>query len=132
MKLLEIWNAVPAWKTLSLLKKSSRLAYRLMKYLKAIDAEVAVCEARRQECVYGITGKQPGEAALIENDTPQFAELVVKFTEFLQEESDLPPVGITMEELIEDLGAEDGNRISEADLNLLEPFFKVQTTQASA
>jgi hypothetical protein len=51
---------------------------------------------------------------------------VLKFTEFLEQEAELEPVGIDMDALIEGLDAEKGNVLSEGDLELMEPFFQVK------
>lgn len=124
MKLYQIWNAVPAWQALSALKKNPKLAYRLMKYGKAAAAELEVCEERRRQCVYEISGANPGDLVEIQKGTPEFDAFLAKFNEFLQGDSDLEVLDLTLAELIDALGAETGNCISEDHLELLEPFFK--------
>lgn len=125
MKLVTIWNAREAFSKLAQLKKSPKLAYRLMKYAKKFSSEFDTCEARRIECVYEAAGVEPGTPDInLLPSTPEFVSFVTKFNEFLDNESDLEPVGIGMDALVESLSAESGNVMSENDLALLEPFFQ--------
>lgn len=126
MKLVTIWNASNAWATLSALKKNPKLAYRLLKYQKKVIAEHETCEAQRQKYVYEISGAEPGSIVALTEGTPEFADFLAKFNEFLQGDSDLEVVGISMDELIEALDAEKGNVLSGPDLDFLEPFFEVR------
>ena len=146
MKLVDIWNSSQSWTTLAALKKPPRLAYRLLKYQKKVNAEYEVCEAQRQKLVYECAGVAPPtppdilivqisntvegpDGSQIEN--PQFAELVEKFNEFLATDSDLSLIDITMDELIDSLDAEKGNVLSEMDLSRLEVFFTPVTPPAT-
>ena len=124
MQLINIWNSTSAWKVLSALKKNPKLAYRLHKYEKKVQAEAQVCEIQRNAILYEVSGASPGASVKLEPETPEFAEFVKKFTDFLQQESDLDFVGISLDELIEGLGAEQGNVLSENNIDLLEPFFQ--------
>ena len=124
MKLVEIWNSVSAWSTISKLKKNPKLAYRLLKYEKRVDKELQVCEKQRQACVYEVRGVEPGtEVEALLEGTPEYATFLAKFNEFMQAESDLQWIGISMDDLLDGLGAETGNVLSEYDIELLEPFF---------
>lgn len=123
MKLFQIWNAVPAFQTLTALKKNPKLAYSLLKYMKQIESEVAVCEQHRQDCVYEVSGAARGTPVQIEKGTPQWDEFNAKFQEFMRTDSDLEAFDLAMGDLIDALGAETGNVISEDELELLEPFF---------
>jgi len=123
MKLFEIWNSSKAWGTLSALKKNPKLAYRLLKYEKKVNSELEACEKHRQACVYEVSGAEPGSVVNIAEGTPEFAVFLKKFNEFLQGESDLDWIGVSLDELIDALDAEIGNVLSENDIELLEPFF---------
>lgn len=126
MKLVTIWNAREAFATLGALKKAPKVAYRLMKYERKFMAEVDACQKQQDACIYAALGKNPacGERVSVEPGTPEHNTFVTNFIEFLATESDLGPVDMTMEALIEALGAEQGNALSERDLMLLEPFFQ--------
>ena len=124
MKLYEIWNAKAAWTTLSALKKNPKLAYRLMKYEKKVDAELDVCNAHRERIVYQCAGLEPPSTVSLAEGTPEFTKFLADFNVALDVESDLTWSGVTMDELIEALGAQGANVISESELELLEPFFE--------
>mgnify|MGYP001612768376 CR=1 FL=1 len=131
MKLLQVWNVtaistespVSVWARFSVLTKPPKVAMLLCKYIKKINSEFKMIEAYRQECMYAASGQEPGTDVRIEPGTPEHSEFCAKFSEFLNGESDIDPAGISMDALIEALASEKGNRISEADLELLEPFF---------
>jgi len=126
MKLFQVWNAQAAFKRLADLKKPPKLAYRLLTYSRKFDAEAAICEAHRIACVYAIAGAEPGTVVELNQGTPEFDTFFAKFNEFLSNESDLEPVGLDMDALIDGLDAEKGNVLSENDLALLDPFFTVR------
>lgn len=123
MKLYEIWNSSVAWSVLSRLKKNPKLAYRLLKFEKKVAAEIETCEQHRKTLVYEASGLEPPAEVTLKEGSPELAAYMAKFNEFMQGDSDLPWVGISMDELIDALGAEAGNVLSENDINLLEPFF---------
>ena len=123
MRLLDVWNGRPAWEALAELKKPPKLAYRLMKYLRKLNTELAACEEGRQSCVHLVAGTTPPAIVLLSPDTPEFQVFLGKFNEFLLDESDLEPVGISMDDLIDALDAQTGNLLTERQLLLLEPFF---------
>ena len=132
MKLLDVWNAVATsqdrtvspWGALARLKKPPKVAYRLMKYGKDIDDEYNVIDRRRIELVHEAAGVEEGQPVKIEPDSPEFSRFAVAFNEFLDGESDLKPVGIGMDALIDALDSEKGNVLSEQDLALVAPFFQ--------
>lgn len=126
MKLSVICNSEAAWRSLSAVKKPPKLAYRLMKYTKLVSAEIKDCEEQRAKYVCEIAGvefgTEDGAQTFLLPGTPQHDEFMAKFQAFLDTESDLLPVPISMEALIDSLG-DQGNVISETDLANLEPFF---------
>lgn len=128
MKLVDIWNARNAFNTLSQLKKPPKLAYRLMKYGQQFAAEFDTCEAARVARVYETAGVAPGTPNVnLLPGTPEFDAFMAKFNEFLAGDSDLAPLDMSMDALIEALDAERGNVLSETDLALLAPFFQGKT-----
>lgn len=123
MKLLAIWNGRFALARLSALKMPPRLAYKLLKYAQKFAAELEACDKQREKYVYEVAGAEPPAIVKLEDGTPEFEVFRAKFNEFLQGESELGWSGMTMDEVIDALGSETGNVISEKDLELLEPFF---------
>lgn len=123
MKLTEIWNAAGAWQALALLKKNPKLVYRLLKYEKAVNVELDVCNTKREAILYEVAGVQPPEPVTLAQNSSQYVEFMNRFNESLDVESDLPWIGLSMEELIDALDIEKSNVISEQELVLLEPFF---------
>lgn len=128
MKLSQIWNSASVWGTLSVLKKPPKLAYRLLKYEKKIEREMQVIKKQHDALVYKHAGEAPPKGDEIKvvklaEDTPQFKAYYDEFNEFCKQTSDLPWIGITMDELIEGLDTETSNVLSEHDIELLEPFF---------
>lgn len=123
MKLLDIQLSASAWGVLSSLKKNPKLAYRLLKYEKKVEAELNVIEKQRNEYGCEAAGVASGAEWRLEPGTPEIASYNEKFNAFLQGDSDLQWIGISMDELIEALGAETGNVLSEQDIERLEPFF---------
>jgi hypothetical protein len=120
MKLVEIWASAPSWNTLSALKISPQIAYRLYKYKKLVDEELQACESQRVALIHEACGTGPPK---IEPGTDQFNEFLNKFNVYLQQESDLKPLDISMETLIEALG--DAPMLSENDISILEAFFQI-------
>ena len=123
MKLAQIWNAQQTLQALLALKKPPKLAYRLMKYWKKVQVEIEACEQLRLKCVYDAAGVEPPAQVNLDPGSPEYASFMEKFQEAMQGESDLEWSGVTMDELIETLGDQVGNTLSENDLQHLEPFF---------
>ncbi|MCR4332422.1 MAG: hypothetical protein NUV34_06940 [Sulfuricaulis sp.] len=138
MKLFDVWNAVysvpnqpAAWTTLTSLKKPPKVAYRLFKYGAQLGAEFDVIEKQRTKLLYEAAGVSEGSPVDIQPGTPEFSQFANGFNEFLAGDSDLEPVGITMDALIAALDIV-GNALSEQDLAAVKPFFKVKTAEKPA
>lgn len=130
MKLGYIWNAREAFGRLAQLRKPPKLAYRLLKYLRKINVELDLCETQRQKCVYEAAGENLGATDInLSPGTPEFDAFIAKFNEFLATDSDLEPLDLGMDALIDGLDSEPGNAMSENDLALLEPFFVVKQAE---
>ena len=127
MLLVQVFNSREAFSRLSVLKKPPKLAYRLMKYAHKFDAEAAVCENQRAKIVCEIAGVEAGSAeaaaVMFLPGSKEYDTWLARFNEFLQTESVIEPVGVSMDALIDGLDAEQGNVLSEADLAAMEPFF---------
>lgn len=122
MKLVQIWNAREPLTRLAGLKKPPQVAYRLLKYSRKFEVELATCEDERSRLIYEISGAPSGESVALLPETADYATFVQRFNEFLAQESDLEPVGIDMDALIAALDV-GGNTLSEMDLALLEVLF---------
>lgn len=130
MKLIDVWNAVhstpatpAAWSALTALKKPPKVAYRLLKYGAKLGAEFDVIEKQRIKLLYEAAGVPEGSPVDIKSGTPEFSQFANSFNEFLAGDSDLEPVGMSMDALIDSLDAV-GNAMSEQDLAAVEPFFQ--------
>jgi hypothetical protein len=93
-----------------------------MKYSRKYQIEFEICEKQRVTLVRELANVGPSEVGFIGEGTPEMVELRKRFNEFLQSDSDLEPVGISMEEMV--TGLHDDAVITEIDLALLEPFFE--------
>lgn len=132
VKLRQIQESVNAWQSVSGLKKNPKLAYRLLKYEKKVERELDVIDKQRTALVYECAGEEPPtppdvKVVTLEAGSDAVKQFTKKFDEFLDGESDLELVGITMQELIDGLAEKDGNAISEADIDALDPFFTPPT-----
>lgn len=131
MKLIDVWNAVQsnkdkpvsAWAAMTSLKKPPKVAYRLLKYGAKLGTEFDVIEKHRVELIYEAAGAPEGSPVDIKPGSPEFAQFANSFNEFLAGDSDLEPVGMTMDALIDALDTA-GNALSEQDLAAVEPFFQ--------
>ena len=121
MELFAIWQARESWQQLARLRKPPRVAYRLMKYFQQVAQEADICETQRIQCLKDAGYK---EGDLMDDDDPRLAVFADKFKSFLQQPSDVDPLDISLDELIDALDAETGNVLSERDLMLLAPFFR--------
>lgn len=132
MKLIEIWNAQDIFRHLASLRKPPKLAYRLMKYERKFTAEMGVCETQRGKCVCEVADVEYGSPAAdqiaLTPGSPEFEAFLAKFNEFLQNESELEPMDMQMDALVDALAGE--NALSENDLAILEPFFRAESSLA--
>lgn len=125
MKLYSILASRDAWQRLTALKMPPAKAYRLRKYCRMVDADLAVIEEERVKLLREASGVMEGAVALQEG-TPEHQDFILKFAEFLTADSDLPTIDADLDEIIEMLNGEQSNAISVADLAALEPFFKAE------
>lgn len=125
MKLLQIWNARPAWTTLSALRKPPGVAYRLLKYERLLDAELLTIEKMRNEAIFKAANIDSGAGSTVSlaPGTAEFQAFAEDFGAFLDTESELKPFDLDMDGLMAALDSQAGNTLAESDLSLLEPFF---------
>ena len=150
MNLLSIWNSVNfvvrkegqpdikinAWEAVAALKKSPKIAYRLLKYEKKVERELKIIAEKQSLLVYELAGVPPptgNDVVLcdISGEPEKMEQLQKLFNEFLSMTSDLELIGITMDDLVEDLSKHEKNSLSELVIELLEPFFTKPETPAA-
>lgn len=122
MTLIQIWNSRPAWTTLSALRKPPGLAYRLLKYERLLDVEIATIEKARIEMITKAAGAEPGTEVTL-GQGPELDAFVKEFVAFLDTDSELQPFDLDMDGLMAALDSQAGNTLAESDLAALEPFF---------
>lgn len=120
MKLIQIWVAREAWQRLASLKKSPKLAYRLMRYERRLSEELAVIDAKKNELIEAIAP----ETKTVNANTLEMAQFIEAFGPFLDADAELQPIDMTLDVLIDAIDAEQGNVLSDSDCAALEPFFK--------
>ena len=123
MKLIEIWNAQEALSEVKKLRKSCKVSYDLMKHMKTLNAEIDICEAERLRLVYEITGVEPGQPVSIEPNTQEYEQFLKQFSEFLQQECEVKPFPMTLDELVQHVSVA-GNTLSEDTLFRMEPLMR--------
>ncbi len=113
------------WAELSTMPKTPKVAYTLMKYVKTvITPEMEVITEHRNELI-----KTLGKGDSIEPNTPAFDKFQTQFTEYLATDSDIKPIDLTMDQLIDALSSHKDNAITDGTLMLVEPFFKTEETK---
>jgi len=128
MLLGQIFNSINAWNKLSGVNMKPRIAYAILKYTRKVSAEHEIAEKQRVMLVREVTKTVDGEDAKIEPNTPEFVEYLTKLNEVMSQESSLPKIRLSLDEVVDALDGKD-NVLSVADLAMLEPFFKETVTE---
>jgi len=125
MKLIQIWEARPAWIVLNSLNTSHQTAYRIAKCVETLAMELRVIDAVRQSMVRAVVGVvKPTVKVSLTPDTDEYREFEEKFFGFLKEvESDFEPFYMDYDYLVAEISTHTGNEISDEDLTTLRPFF---------
>jgi hypothetical protein len=118
MKLGHIFLSIETWKKLSELKINSKVIYKVFKYMKSILAEYDIIEKQRIALIYEVTKTEPGIPVKLEPNTPEYVEYFKKFNALLSVDSDIKPLDMTLEQLVES-----NCDLTLQDLSILEPFF---------
>ena len=138
MKLAQIFVSREAWQLLSTLKMPPHTAYKLLKYVKRVDAEFELIEAQRQKLVKELIEQKQARlmaegVEITEEDKDSLKPRDPEYMQFagpegfggvLETESDLKPFSQTMDFILDLAGKEAGNLLAARDLGLLEPFFE--------
>jgi len=128
MKLGQIFQSIESWRKLSAINLRPKIAYAVLKYTKLVGAEHEIAEKQRVMLVREVTKTVDGEDAKIEPNTPEFVEYLTKLNEVMSQESSLPKIRLSLDEVVDALDGKD-NVLSVADLAMLEPFFKETVTE---
>lgn len=124
MLLGEVFQSIGAWRKLASVNMRPKLAYRILKYTKLVQAEHAIAEKQRVALIREVTGTKDGEDARIEPDTPEFADYIKKSNEIMLMVTDLQPLVMDFEEVVNAVDEKDES-LTVSDLAMLEPFFAV-------
>lgn len=122
MLLGQVFQSITAWQKLSAINLRAKLAYKLLKYTALVSAEHAIAEKQRVALIHEVTETKEGEEAKIEPNTPEFAKYVEKFNAVMLTESDLRPLVMDFEEVVNAVDEKDES-LTVSDLAMLEPFF---------
>lgn len=127
MLLGQIFQSLEAWRKLSAVNMKPKLAYKLLKYTELVSAEHAIAEKQRVALIHEITDTKEGQDAKIEPNTPELETYVPKYNEIMLMESDLQPLEMDFEEVVDAVDEKD-ETLSVSDLAVLKPFFEIPAT----
>lgn len=122
MLLGQIFQSFSAWQKLAGINMRPRLAYKILKYTKAVSAEYDIAESQRKALIREITGTRGGEDARIEPNTPEIQVYVSKFNEIMLTEVSLDRIDLALADVVDAVDEKD-ETLTVQDLALLEPFF---------
>jgi len=122
MKCGEVYRSVAAWQKLAGVNMKPKLAFKILKYTKAVGAEYEVIEKLRIALVHKLTGTKSGEEAKINPDTEESRLYSAGLQEILAVDSDLAKLDCDFEHVINAVD-EKSEALSVSDLATLEPFF---------
>ena len=124
MKLANVFAAKDALGRLGESKLPPKVAYRVLKFAKKFESELAIVDKQRNALIMEVSGAKEGESITLDAGTPQFDEFVAKFNEVLMTDSELALCPLKMDALMDALEAVEGNTLSMQDIALLEVFFE--------
>ena len=124
MKLGEILNGMGAWSQVVGLKLKPVIAYKLLKYVRKVEAEHSILQGQRTNKICELAGVEPGQAASLEAGTPEVLAFSLWLGELLEHESDLEKCSMTVDELLEHIQQDESNTLSISDIGTIEPFMK--------
>ena len=119
MKLAQIFLAQDAWREIQEIKKKPKTAYKLMRFGLSLDQEFKIIIDQKNKLITDIGSKGKDGAITIAPDTLGAKKFILKFNEFLDQESELSPVSMTIEKFCNSIK----EYISDKVLILIEPFF---------
>lgn len=115
-----------AWQALTTTQKSPAVSFKLMKYHRdVLDTLFRVIEDQRNDYIVQCADTTAGPAVIDPKTNPEGYKLFVDlFSDYLQVETDLVQIDMTLEQLIDDLSRFEGNSVNEQTLMMIDPFFK--------
>ncbi len=125
MLLGQIFNSITAWNKLATVTMKPLYGYKVLKYVKLVQAEHAIAETQRVALIHEVTGTEDGEDAKIEPNTPEFSDYVNRLNEAFTVESELEQIDTSFESVLAAIGDKD-DVLTVQDLAILEPFFKTE------
>lgn len=135
MKLFHIWYAKKSWDALSELRKRPQVSFLLMSYYRKYLEQFRIIDEERATYIKEFGTETEGGFS-IEPGTAEFQKFQFKFGEYLSAESDLEPLSMSMQELVDAISDEsDGeaqNAISERELLPLMAFFSDTAEELAA
>lgn len=123
MKAFQIFQSMQSWQKLANVTLKPKIAFKILRYTKLVDAEFQHIEKQRVAIAYEVSGTEEGKDVKIEPGTPQAIEFSRRFNEVLNEESTLTLLRLDLETVVNALDGKD-DVISVQDLAVLEPFFQ--------
>lgn len=122
LRLGDVWLARDAWAALIVLRMKHRIRYKLTKYYKGVAEDIAAIGVKHNEIINRVGKPDAGGRVSVKSGTPEHAEYIKEFSEYLNQDSELKRAPFDMDALDDGIDVE-GNAISANDLLLLEPFF---------
>ncbi len=123
MLLGQVFQSVGAWRKLSAVNMKPSVAYKILKYTKAVNAEFDIAEKQRVLLIHDITETEDGQDASIEPNSEEFAEYATRLSAVMSQESDLGQCELDFGVVVDALDGKD-DVLSVSDLAQLEPFFQ--------
>ena len=119
----QVFQSIKSWQKLSNINMKPKLAFKILMYTKKVADEHKAIDELRVALVHEITNTQPGSEVKIKPDTEEFFKYVKGLQEILLVESNLKPIDLDFEEVVNAVDEKDES-LTVADLSALEPFFK--------
>jgi len=123
MLLGQIFQSIAAWQKLAGVNMKPKLALKILRYTKLVQAEHEHAEKMRTALIHEVTGTKDGEEARIEPGTPELSTFAEKFNEVMLTESTLDQLDMDFEEVVNAVDEKDES-LAVSDLAMLEMFFK--------
>lgn len=117
-------GAQESFQKLSLIEKKPKAALKIALYVKKeLEPLWQVIEDRRVAYVKQFSSEKNPEISF-EKDPENFNKFIEAYGDYLAEDTELPVLDMTMDELIESFGEEESQKISERTLIVVMPFLK--------
>ena len=122
MLLGQVFQSLDSRRKLSAVNMRPKVAYAILKYTTLVTAEAEIVEKQRSALLYEATGAEVGSEVKLDPGDPGWDTFIGGFNEILSQESELAPIAMELDEVIEALDGKD-DVLSVSDLAKLAPFF---------